>query len=94
MDLPRFFRSYKPRQFNYIPVYYNRQKEELKERIRRIKEEESGEREKEGEYRKSIIRGSFKHVSAYRAKANRASSLRTVLIILILLAFVLFLFTL
>ena len=92
MDLPRFFRSYKPRPFNYIPVYYDRQKEELNERIRRIKEEESGK--KEGEYKKSIIRGSFRHVSAYRAKANRASALRTLLIILILLAFVLFLFTL
>ena len=93
MDLPRFFRSYKHRQFNYIPVYYDRQKEELQERVRRIKKEESGEKEKEGEQKNSIIRGSFRHVSAYRAKANRASALRTLAIVLILLALVLFLFT-
>ena len=94
MDLPRFFRNYKHRQFNYIPVYYDQQKEELNERIRRIKKEESGEKQEEGEYKKSIIRGSFRHAAAYRAKANRASAIRTLLIILILLAFVLFLFTL
>lgn len=92
MDLPRFFRTYKHRQFNYIPLYYDRQKEELKERIRRIEQEESGKNE--GEYQKSIIRGSFRHVSGYRAKANRASALRTVFIILILLALVLLLFSL
>jgi len=92
MELPKFFRTYKHRQFNYIPRFYDQQKEELKERIRRI-ENESKKAEK-GEYDRSIIRGSFRHSSAYRAKANRASALRTLLIIFILAALVLVLFSL
>jgi hypothetical protein len=89
--LPKFFRTYQHKQFNYIPRYYDRQKEELQERIKRIQQEGSGELTEN--YKPSIIRGSFRHASAYRTKANRASSLRTIVIILILLALVLFLFS-
>jgi hypothetical protein len=89
--LPKLFRTYKHKQFNYIPRFYNRQKEELEERIRRIQQEETGELS--GEYKKSIIRGSFRHASAYRTKSNRSSALRTLLIIFILMALVFFLFS-
>ena len=92
MELPSFFRTYKHKQFTFIPRFYDRQKEELAERIKRIEQEESGERS--DTHQSSIIRGSFRHASAYRAKANRKSSLRILLIILILLAFVLVLFSL
>ncbi len=33
MALPSFFKTYKPKRFNYIPRYYDPQKEELEERI-------------------------------------------------------------
>ena len=92
MNLPSFFRTYKNKQFNYIPVYYDQQKEELQERIRKIEAEAKGDKTDE-EFNRSIIKGSFRHMSAYRTKGNRASSLRIVIIIAILLAFVFFLFS-
>jgi len=36
MGIPRFFSTPKPKQFNYIPRYYDEQKEALEERIRDI----------------------------------------------------------
>lgn len=43
-----FLRTEKPKQFNYIPRYYDEQKEELQSRINRIKNQV--EAEKTGEY--------------------------------------------
>jgi hypothetical protein len=90
--LPKFFRTYKNKQFNYMPLYYNKQREELEERVRRIESEIQGK--STGEYRPSIIKGSFKHLHSMRKKSNRVSSFRLILIIAILLALVYFLFKL
>jgi hypothetical protein len=72
-----------------MPLYYNQQKEELEERIRRIENELEGK--PKGEYKPSIIKGSFKHLHSMRKKSNRVSSFRLVVIILILLALVYYL---
>lgn len=88
--LPKFFRTYKHKQFNYMPLYYNQQKEELEERIKRIEGELKGETT--GEYKPGIIKGSFRHLHSMRKKTNRASTFRLMLIIIILLALVYYLF--
>lgn len=90
--LPKFFRTYKHKQFNYMPLYYNQQKEELEERIRRIESEIQGK--PTGEYKPGIIKGSFKHLHSLRKKSDRFSSLRLILIVIILLALVYYLFRL
>ncbi len=91
--LPRFFRTYKNRQFTFIPRFYDKQKEELQERIKRIEKEVQGG-QNNTEYTTSIIRGSFRQARGYRARANRNSSLRIIAIIIILLLLVYFLFAL
>ena len=89
--LPKFFRTYKNKQFNYIPMYYNPQKEELEERKRRIELEVKGESTKP--YQPGIIRGSFRNVGHMRAKAEKASALRVLVIVVLLSVLVYYLFT-
>lgn len=91
--LPKFFRTYKNRQFTFIPRFYDEQKEELQERIRKAEREMKGSTGEGREYTKSIIRGSFRQTRQQRVTANRNSFLRLVLIIAILLLLVYFLFT-
>jgi hypothetical protein len=90
--LPKFFRTYQHKQFTYTPLYYNRQKEELEERIKRIENELQGETSKE--YKPGIIKGSFKHLHSMRKRNNRASTLRLIIIVIILLTLVYYLFSL
>ena len=45
-----FFRSYKHKKFTYNPLYYNQQKEDLEERIRRIEREVKGYRNEDSYY--------------------------------------------
>ncbi len=89
--LPKFFRTYKNKEFNYIPLYYNQQKEELDERVKRIEREVKGETAPI--FRPGIIRGSFRNVNGMRRKAERGSALRVLIIVLLLLALVFYLFS-
>lgn len=82
--LPNFFRTYKNKQFNYMPLYYNQQKEEIEERVRRIESELQGK--STGTYKPGIIRGSFRHMRSMRKRSSRDSSFRLILIIMTLLA--------
>lgn len=69
------------RRFNYIPRYYNAEKEELQERVRRAKEEIN-----ETNYA-DRIRNGFKHrTNAYNTVKNplSMSSVRVLLIAIIL----------
>ena len=75
-----------------MPLYYNQQREEIEERIRRIEGEIQGELT--GKYKPGIIRGSFRHLHSMRKNSNRVSSFRLILIITILLALAYFLFKL
>ena len=90
--LPKFFRTYKHKQFNYIPLYYNQQKEELEERVKNIENELKGK--SSGEYKRGIVKGSFKHMRSMRKRTDRVSSVRLIIIVILLLALVYYLFRL
>ncbi len=85
MNIPRFFKIPRHRQFNYQPLYYDPEKEEREERNREIKRELGIKDEEEGEYRPTIRRGSMKAYFKGNKRARRNSNLRLVLIIIFLL---------
>ena len=78
-----FLRTEKPRPFQYIPRYYDEQKENLKERIERVKNDLKTE--ENGEY-KPNIKGKFKkrHEAFYGmpAKASKRSLSRWLMLII------------
>lgn len=86
-----FFRKYRHKQFNYTPLYYNQQKEELQERIKRIEREERGGGD--GDFSPGIIKGSFQHLRSLRAKSQRRSSVTVIIIAALLLAIVYYIFS-
>ena len=91
MGIPSFFRTPKPKPFNYIPRYYDEQKEDLEERIRNI-EIEMGVKKGEA-YRPTIRKGQMSNY--FRRKQKRVqkhSNIRLVVIVLILLLISYFLF--
>ena len=90
--LPNFFRTRKNKQFNYMPFYYNQQKEELEERVRRIESELQGK--SAGVFKPSIVKGSFRNLHSTRKRSNRDSSFRLIIIVIILFALAYYLFKL
>lgn len=78
--LPSFFKIPKNRQFEYKPTYYNQSKEELKERVRRIKQDV--EREKNSDNHRAGLKEKM-HQKWSRAD-QRKTHKRSNLIILIL----------
>jgi len=92
MAIPRFFRLSKPRQFEHIPIYYDPEKEEREERVRRIKQELGMEVEEEKKT-SSISRGSFRQYKTRHRTDKKASSdsNRRLLIIFAVLAFLAYL---
>ncbi len=82
-----FFKKYKHKKFTYSPLYYNQQKEDLEERIRRIEREENGSGN-EDNYFPGNIKGSFQHLRSLRSKSQRSSSIRIIIIAAILIAIV------
>lgn len=82
--LPSFFTANKPRVFNYIPRYWDPEKEEREARIRQI-ERELGLHEGEA-YVPTIRRGQMS--SYFRRKARRrerASVVRLIILIIFLM---------
>lgn len=83
MAIPSFFRTHKPKPFNYIPRYYDEQKEQLEERIRDI-EREMGVKDGKA-YRLTIRKG---HMGNYfkrkQRKTQQQSTIRLIIIIIIL----------
>lgn len=89
----------KPREWDYRPIYYDREKEARKEKLARLqalrRETEKSEKEGTKEHSHSLHRGSFREAHAarkLRAKAKRQSRLVTwlaVLAILIVLFYIL-----
>lgn len=84
MGVPSFFRQNRPKEFRYIPRYYDAEKEEREERNRRIMEEmgldENGDKKPGG-----IRRGAFE--PKFRTKDEKMrhyTSLRLIVIIMIL----------
>lgn len=84
MAIIQFFRLNKAREFNYTPLFYNKEKEEFKERIRRI-EEEMGIKNAAG-YNSGIRRGTMREHIQDSRRQKRYSSTRLVAIIIFLLA--------
>ena len=80
-----FFKRYKHKKFTYTPLYYNEQKEDLQDRIRRIEREENGTRDN---YSPGNIKGSFQHIRSLRSKSQKSSSIKVIIIAAILLAIV------
>lgn len=84
MNIPRFFKTPRHRQFSYQPLYYNPEKEEREIRIKELKRE-LGIEEPVNEYKPGIRRGSMKAYFKGNKRAERNSNLRLVLIIIFLL---------
>ena len=92
MGVPRFFKLPRPNQFNYSPRYWDPEKEEREERIRRIKQE-MGVEVPTDPTRSTIRRGSFRQASQQtKIKATRSSNIRLLVILaaLFLIAYLLF----
>lgn len=83
MAIPSFFRTQKPKPFNYIPRYYDEQKEQLEERIREV-EKEMGVTKGEA-YRPTIRKGSMStYFRRKQRKTQQQSTIRLIIIIIIL----------
>jgi len=84
MGIPSFFRQNKPKEFRFNPRYYDPVKEEKEERLRRIKEELGMSTDGEKRY-STIQRGTFnQRFRQNQQKAKRNSSVRLLMIILVL----------
>jgi hypothetical protein len=92
MGIPRFIKLPTHKRFEYTPRYWDPEKEEREERIRRIKRE-AGIEVPSDPTRTTIKRGSFRQArQKARVKASRGSNLRLVVILMVLffLAYLLF----
>ncbi|MBE0676496.1 MAG: hypothetical protein IH591_17715 [Bacteroidales bacterium] len=84
MGVPSFFRQNKPKDFRYVPRYYDKEKEEREERIKRIKEEMGiapGGEDKPKGIRRGSFSPKFQHTSG---KMQQYTSIRLIIIILVL----------
>ena len=91
MALPSFFKINKNRRFNFIPRYYDPQKENLEKRIRSI-EQEMGVKEGEA-YRPSLRKGQMtNYFNRKRDKAQKQSNIRLIIIFIVLFLISYFLF--
>ena len=93
MLLISFFKLNKPKQFNYEPLYYDERKEQLQERIRNI-EIEMGKNPVGGtaEIKRTLVRGSFSKYRTIRRKHQRQSSIRLLIIMILLITIIYLLF--
>jgi len=92
MGIPRFIKITGHKQFNYSPRYWDPEKEEREERIRRIKQEMGIDMPSDPN-RTTIRRGSFRQAAQKtKVKATRSSNIRLLIIlaVLLLLAYLLF----
>lgn len=94
MALPQLFRTYRHKIFNYTPLYYNKEKDELESRIKSAEAEAHAEL-KHGDstmYRSSITRGSMRGYLKQNKRAKKQSNIRLLIIILLLLIITYYLF--
>ena len=87
MGIPRLFKVPKHKEFNYRPIYFDPEKEEREERIKRIKAE-MGVKDESGEtkYKPGIVRGQMRGNYRQYRKARRQSNVRLIVILLTLFA--------
>jgi hypothetical protein len=102
MAIPGFFRQNKPRGFNYVPRYYDPQKEEWDQK-RMARSMEKGARGMENEisgavnpeskpYRSKIMRGSMKNYFPRNRERLQKQSMIRFIVILIIIAFVIYIY--
>lgn len=85
MALFKFFHTPKPRQYRYKPQYYDQQKEELQERLRKIKDSEDLKDPEAAKLRISrSFRQKFRQDNDLRKKQARRSNIRLALTIVFL----------
>jgi len=92
MGIPRFIKLPQNKRFSYSPRYWDPEKEEREDRIRRIKHE-MGIDIPSDPTRSTITRGSFRQArKTIKTKASRSSNIRLVIIlaVLLFLAYLLF----
>ncbi len=86
MGIPSLFKTPRHRQFNYRPLYYNQQKEELQERIRKIEQEMGVKKPDESGYRTGIQRGQMRGHFRDTKRLKKQSNVRLLIILLALFA--------
>jgi len=84
-----FFKTGRPKDFNYMPRYYDEQKEEFEARKKRI-EHELGVEASEGAYKSRLRQGIMTERLMSKRKAGRGSTLRLLIIIAILMLLALY----
>jgi cytochrome c-type biogenesis protein CcmH/NrfG len=84
MGMITFFKTPKPKRFEYTPQYYDARKEALQEREKQIKQE-MGLADDDAQ-RVSLIRGQMRrqYEQKMKGRINKGSSLRLVVIFIIL----------
>lgn len=90
MTISGFFGKYKHKKFNYIPRYYDPQKEDLEERIRNI-ERKMGVKEGEA-YRPTIRKGQMTNYFNWKTRKSQKRSNIRLIVILLVLFFIAYLF--
>lgn len=92
MGIPRFIKLPRHKRFSYSPRYWDPEKEEREERVRRIKQE-MGIDVPSDPTRTTIRRGSFRQASRnMKVKATKGSNIRLLIIlaVLLMLAYLIF----
>jgi len=83
--IPSFFKQYRPRGFNYTPMYYDSDKERREERERLIKAELGIKEDGDKEYVPGITRGSMtNYFHKQKTRVQRYTLIRLIVIVLIL----------
>lgn len=83
--ISQFLKPRKPRQFNYLPIYYNAEKEAREERVEAIKRKYSVQQSEESSEYVPHIRGQFKARHQEKMKIRHTSNIRLVVILAVLL---------
>jgi Flp pilus assembly protein TadB len=84
MGMISLFRTPRPKQFKYTPIFYDPQKEALKEREKQIRQELG--LNNDGSERVSMVRGQFRKQfeSKLKNKGSRQTNMRLAIIFIIL----------
>lgn len=87
MKMKFFSRTVQPRSFNYIPMYYDEQKEYIDTKKQQYRELD--EKERTIEERKAILRQEFsasRSRTEHASQARRSANIRTLILVGIILA--------
>ena len=83
MRIPQFTKINRHRNFDYTPMYYNPEKEELDNRVKAIKESMGEKGSEDDKDREAVLRARFKQNSdslSYKSK-NRSNTIRMLIIL-------------